>query len=127
MTKKKVYADDTRAAVMAALLAGQSVPEISREYDIPQSTVRDWRGRIPHISAMSAAEGGADRIGELLLTYLATSLESLQRQVELFGDERWLRQQEASGVAVLHGVQSDKAHRLIELLSRRDDSSTPAS
>ncbi len=56
-------------------------------------------------------------IGELILGYLAVSLSTLKKQAAFFADEKWLRKQDASSVAVLHGVLADKVIRLLEALA----------
>jgi transposase-like protein len=111
------YKDETRAAVMAALLAGQSVSSIAREYDIPKTTVSRWKnGGVP-ISGTQKTE----HIGELLVKYLQTNLEALSAQAEQFKDRDWLKKQTASDAAVLHGVMTDKAIRLLEALSKSSE------
>ncbi len=62
-----------------------------------------------------------EKIGELILEYLAVSLSTLKKQAEFFADETWLRKQDASSVAVLHGVLADKAIRLLEALAPGSD------
>jgi transposase-like protein len=37
------YTDETKAAVMAALLEGQSVSSVAKEYDISKVTVSNWK------------------------------------------------------------------------------------
>lgn len=109
------YKDETRAAVMASLLTGQSVSSIAREYDIPKGTVSNWkRGAGGAIKRTQKTE----HIGELLVTYLQTNLEALSAQAEQFKDRDWLKKQTASDAAVLHGVMTDKAIRLLEALSK---------
>jgi hypothetical protein len=53
-------------------------------------------------------------IGDLLLAYLRSNLEALQAQAVMFSNEQWLAKQNAADVAVLHGVMTDKAIRLLE-------------
>lgn len=113
MTK---YSDETRAAVLASLLAGQSIGQVSREYNIPKGTVSAWKSRRGRESATQKRE-----IGELLLIYLRTNLEALTAQAEAFKDSTWLRGQSASDVAVLHGVMTDKAIRLLEAFGNAQD------
>src|SRR5690606_22248922 len=99
-----------KAAVMAALLVGQGVAEVAKEYRLPQSTVSRWK-------AEARSEAGlSEDIGELLLTYLRQSLSTLRAQAEFFGNTDWLRRQKAADVAVLHGVMTDKAVRLLEAM-----------
>src|SRR5512139_1184725 len=107
------HSPETKAAVMAALLAGQSISQVVQEYQLPETTVKRWR-----------AEGDQNMvpkkeiIGELLIGYLAVNLETLRKQAEFFSDTKWLNRQDASSVAVLHGVMTDKAIRLLEALSK---------
>ena len=116
----RVYKDETKAAVMAALLAGQSVSSIAREYDIPKTTVSRWKNSGIPISGTQKTE----HIGELLVKYLETNLEALSVQAEQFKDHDWLRKQTASDAAVLHGVMTDKAIRLLEALSKSSENVT---
>jgi hypothetical protein len=45
----------------------------------------------------------------------------MKEQVKIARDEKWLKQQEASQFAVLHGVISDKATKILEALTREED------
>jgi transposase-like protein len=108
------HSDETKAAVMAALLTGQSISAVAREYDIPKGTVSSWKSRLA--GRESATQKKA--IGDLLIAYLESNLETLRVQSEHFRDKRWLSRQHADSLAVLHGVMTDKAIRLLEALSR---------
>lgn len=101
---------EVRAAVQAALLAGQGTAEVAREYQLPESTVSRWR------KEARRAAGKTDDIGVLLLGYLRENLVTLRAQVEAFRDPEWLREQDASEAGVLHGILTDKAVRLLEAL-----------
>jgi len=100
---------------MAALLAGQSVCSVAKEYKIPKGTVSDWKrgGR-----ANPTQKG---EIGALLLELIQEQIKSAIVRVKLFGDESWLRKQEASQLGPLHGIDIDKAVRLLEAMSSGDD------
>jgi transposase-like protein len=115
------YSDETRAAVMTALLTGQSVSSIAKEYNIPKGTVSNWKktagGTIKRTQK-------TERIGELLIRYLQSNLEALSAQAEQFQDKAWLLKQTASDAAVLHGVMTDKAIRLLEALSKSSENVT---
>ncbi len=95
---------------MAALLAGQGVGEVAAAYKLPTSTVSRWRAE----ARLQA--GRSDDVGELLLSYLRENLMTLRAQAVAFRDPQWLKGQEAGAVAVLHGVMTDKAVRLLEAL-----------
>jgi hypothetical protein len=106
------YNDETKAAVMASLLSGQSVGQVAREYNIPKGTVSGWKkGAVPNNATQKKD------IGLLLLAYLETNLNTLRMQAIHFSDEKWLFKQNAADLAVLHGVMTDKAIRLLEAMS----------
>lgn len=114
MTSKR-YPDEVKAAVLAALLAGQSINSVAREYNIPPGTISNWKNR-PGVP-LNGIQKRSEAIGDLLVHYLRTNLTTLEKQAEFFGDEDWLRQQSASDAAVLHGVMTDKSVRLLEAMS----------
>ena len=117
------YSEETKAAVLAALLTGQSVSSIAREYSIPKGTVSAWKNRGV---TKKATQKRVDRIGELLTGYLEANLTALQSQAVVFSDPAWLKKQLASDAAVLHGVMTDKAVRLLEALSAGSQNDTTA-
>ncbi len=96
---------------MAALLAGQGVSAVAREYAIPESTVSRWRANARRDAGLS------DNIGELLLGYVRENLTTLQVQAVAFRDDAWLKEQPAGELAILHGVMTDKCVRLLEALN----------
>jgi len=118
------YSDEQKAAVLAALLTGQSVSSIAREYNMPKGTVSAWKNRGV---TKKATQKRADDIGELLISYLKSNLATLEKQSGFFGDQDWLRKQNASEAAVLHGVMTDKAVRLLEALSKNNAADDTAS
>ena len=111
-----LYSPETKAAVMAALLAGQSVSAVAREFKIPKGTVSSWKDRHGSQAVAEVATQKKAEIGDLLVGYLRANLESLQAQAKAFGDLTWLKGQPASELAVLHGVMADKLSRLLEAL-----------
>lgn len=124
----KVYPEEVKAQAMAALMTGQSVSSVAREYELPKGTVSRWKGEAYEVIDEGNADGSAivrtqnvheenEDVGSLLLTYLRSNLRALTVQAEVFADPQWLRGQEASQLAVLHGVMTDKAVRLLEAMS----------
>lgn len=97
---------------MAALLAGQSVSEVAKAYNIPRGTVGRWSSECER--PIETNRNTKKEIGGLILDYLRQVLATLTAQQQVFGDESWLRKQPASELAVLHGVSADKAFRLLE-------------
>lgn len=103
--------------MIAALLAGQRVEEVAKEYRLPESTVRTWKqpaqAKFDELRAKHDEE-----FDELIFSYLRASVKSLAIQVEHFSDKAWLQRQNAAEIAVLHGVQTDKAVLLLSALER---------
>ena len=61
-----------------------------------------------------------EAIGDLLVQYLETNLKTLKAQSDVFADPEWIRQQDASEMAILHSVLTDKTVRLLEALGPGD-------
>lgn len=122
MAERATYDEATKAAVMAALLTGQSVSEIAKQYNINPATVRSWKSRqLNGESVAFVATEKREQIGELLIDYLHAMLKTLKVQAEQFGDKEWLKKERADSLAVLHGVSVDKAVRLLEALGGDGD------
>lgn len=116
---RRNYDDDTKAAVMAELAAGQGVGAVAKKYEIPAGTVKSWKKRLK--GEQPVASEKKEAIGDLLVKYLETNLQTLRVQSEAFRDREWLARQSASEVAILHGVLTDKTVRLLEALGGPDD------
>jgi transposase-like protein len=110
------YSNETKAAVIAALLEGQSQAFVAQEYKVPRSTIQGWKKA--HDEQVAGNSGPKKEIGTLLLEYLETNLNTLRVQAQFFTDESWLRKQDAAALATLHGVMTDKAVRLLEAMER---------
>ena len=112
------HTEETRAAVMAALLEGQSIGKVAEQYHVPKTTVARWnREGVPGNGTQK------EQIGALVLEFLRESLQTAIAQVVIFRDEKWIKRQDASQVAVLYGVNLDKAIRLLEALGASEATS----
>lgn len=116
------YSPETKAAVMAALLAGQSVATVAAEYSIPEGTVKSWKNRQKGDPVAKVATQKKEEVGDLIVEYLRTMLRTLITQAEHFGDKQWLTAQGADQLAVLHGVAMDKTVRILEALENKPES-----
>jgi len=116
------YRNETRAQVLAALLAGQSVRSVAKEYRIPQGTVATWKRSLNH-TLDHTNDTQKKEMGELIIDYLRDNLTTLRTQLRVFGDATWLAKQAASEAAVLHGVLADKGIRLLEALAGDEEDS----
>ena len=126
MAERRTYDPQMKAAVLASLLAGQSVSSVAEEYEIPRGTVSSWRRNADPTALYDVDQPQKREVGDLLMVYLRANLQALTAQAEQFADKEWLKQQDASELAVLHGVMTDKAIRLLEAFGRNDDSDSEA-
>lgn len=112
------YSPETRAAVVAALLEGQSATKVAADYNLPEGTVKAWGSRTRNGASelRAVATERKDEIGDLLVEYLRENLVTLKAQAIVFRDPVWLAKQSAENAAVLHGVMTDKSIRLLEAL-----------
>lgn len=110
----KPHSPETKAAVTAALLAGQGVNDVAAEYRLDPSVVSRWRTQLGEERLQQVATKKATDYGDLLGCYLGEVLTTLQLQARFFRSEAWLKDQSAAEAGVLHGVLCDKAVRLLE-------------
>ena len=121
-TKRREYEPQMKAAIMAALLAGQGTAALAAEYKVPLGTIDAWRAHMKAAPPLaSLASEKRKQIGDLLIDYLHANLSTLRKQQEVFSDPSWLTKQDAGELAVLHGVMTDKAIRLLEALGGTDN------
>jgi transposase-like protein len=111
--KGKAHTDEIRAQAQAALLAGQGVSEVAKQYQLPHSTV----SRLKTALGQKLDEVGRKKVrdfGEMLGTYLEANLKALTAQALVASDPKYIQKQPASELATLHGVMADKGIRLLE-------------
>jgi transposase-like protein len=114
---KVKYSPETKAAAMAALLEGQAINKVAADFKLPEGTVKAWRHRMKGAAVESqVATEKREEIGTLLVDYLHANLSTLRAQQVVFADKTWLMKQDANDLAILHGVMTDKAVRLLEAL-----------
>lgn len=125
---KAAYPPETKAAALAALLAGQSVSAVAREYQIPKGTVSNWKTRRAGVSDVpDAGTQKAESIGDLLVTLLEQNIRGLIAASAVMQDPEWVKRQEASELGVFLGITHDKVVRMLEAMDRSAGPATPAS
>jgi DNA-binding MarR family transcriptional regulator len=112
VAKGRKTPDDVQAQIMAALLAGQGVNELSREFNIPHQTISDMRKTLEKNGYFGIKKDLGTQILELLETQL-NALKSIATEV---GRPEYIQKQPASEAAVLYGVIADKAFRIASAL-----------
>jgi hypothetical protein len=112
---------ETEAAIMAALLTGQGVTEIARQFNVSDATVSRLKSRLYSDTLNAIEQKKRTDFGELLAGYLEETIITLTAQAKFFRDEAWLKKQSAADLAVLHGVAFDKALRFLEAMERAQE------
>jgi len=109
---------EKKAAVVAALIAGEGVCEVAREHGVALQTVSRWKSEIPEIIASVPARRAAD-MGDLLVRFLDAALGGLTyRHEHHYRDPDWLKNQTAQHLAALDEVTVEKSIRLFEAQAR---------
>lgn len=119
---RRTYSTETKAAVVAALLEGQAISKVAKDFDIPFGTVNSWHTRNNKEDIMPNANNASQKkeIATLVIELLEAQLEAGRRIVEAI-DPAYIKEQDASAVAVLFGVINDKTFRMLEALGRAEN------
>ena len=113
---------EVKAAVIAALLAGQSVCSVAKAYNLPKGTVSNWRQKMGVPRGVDGVRTQHEEISALLLDLVKAQLEgAIARERGVMRDPEYLAKQDAAGLAALHGVAVDKNVRLLEAFGRAAD------
>lgn len=126
MANGETYSDETKAAVMAALLAGQSVSSVAKRYDIPKRTVSGWKRKALGVATDATQKRDLQPIGDKLLELVLTEIDTLIEISKATRDHRWIKLQTASELGVFTGVKNDKLIRMLEAFGHTDDPDTSA-
>ena len=118
MTRKQ-HSPEVKAAVMTALLTGQTVSWVAKEYKIPRSTIRSWKYRIGGVAKSSPQKKTA--IADKLVDLINVQLDTLIKQYEVMADPAWIKQQSAADMGVFTGITLDKNIRMLEAFERSDN------
>lgn len=115
MARGRPHDPQIKAAIIAALLAGQGVQELSQKYRIAKSVISGWKKT--ELSSTQIEEirvRAGDEFTQLLANFLRETIKTLTIQVQFVRDSKWLKEQSAAEIATLFGVTTDKAIRLLE-------------
>lgn len=113
MARGVPHPDETRAAVLAALLTGQSVTLVAKTYRLNKATVVAWRDAAG-LGSNTVEPEKRSEWSDLVAGVLRELLTTVQVQAATYRDEAWLHRQNAADAAVLTGVLLDKAIRILE-------------
>lgn len=117
MARGKKHSPELRAAVVAALLAGQGVSSVAKQYEVNKSVVSRWRAQMAQESLQQVATQKVEEFSELVADALKSILQSLKVSADkIRSDEgwKWIQENSPAEFATLIGVLTDKGFRLLE-------------
>lgn len=134
MPRGREYDVETKAKVLAALLAGDAPQTAAKAHGVPLKTVYGWRKEqrapravvISEVVVQTKKEKRSDDLGELVGRYLEALLLTLTEQAVIVRDPGYVRSQNAADLAILHGTMADKAFRILTALHSVEEAPQPA-
>lgn len=114
MARGQAHSDETRAAVIAALLTGEGVNEVSRRMQLDKSIVSRIKSTMGDEKLQQVATEKATRMESLLVDYLQSNVAALKAICDVTKDASYLKRQPASEIAALHAELATRAFRLLE-------------
>lgn len=108
--------DEKRAAVIAALLAGQGMNEIAAKYQVSQPTVARLKKLIPVEELNKVVDKKNIDLAAKIGQFLDASFEAMLNVLAVTKDNAWLSKQPASELATFNGVTADKVFRILEAI-----------
>jgi len=113
MAQGKAHKNETKAAVIAALMAGQQPSQVCREFGLPESTVRTW-GKNAGVDFAEIRAEKKEALADLIAGVLTENLKTLAAQAVHARKPEWMNKQSADSLAVFYGVVADKTIRILE-------------
>jgi transposase-like protein len=107
-----------RAAVIAALLAGQAVNDVARQFGLDSGLVSRWKARLPEAELQQVAAEKKERLVDLIEGHLSASLKGAARIAAQTNDSEWLAAQSPEKLVLLYTTFSETSFRLMELASK---------
>jgi len=144
----KKIPDAIKAKGIALLLAGGTIGGVAKELGLSKGTVQRWHDSLKNAASdsrmhtentaiqvqtptvsdgrMHTVHTQKKSIAERVFNLLDAQLETLTVQQAHFQDKTWLNRQSAADMAMLHGVLSDKALRMMEAAERASKRPPPS-
>jgi transposase-like protein len=114
------HTPETKAAVLADVVAGESVAAVARKYGIGRNTIRVWTAELGDHGS-SAIQQKKEAIGEKVYGLVEDNVETLRKIAKHAQKDEWLDKQTANDLAVFMGVMQDKTVRLLSAFRPPED------
>ncbi len=111
------HSAEVRAQVIAALLAGQGVLEVARQYKLPKQTVSRFKNSCVPDELGRVGPKNRETLDSLLLEAVSANISALTAIADAVSEPEYVSKQPADSVGVLYGILADKAVRFLEAAS----------
>jgi len=108
------HSEETKAAILANLIAGATIRATAEALDVPPTTVH----RIAHANSEQIGTEKGTMLSDRIFSLLEEIIESNIVAARLLQDSAYIRQQRPSDLAILAGTQMDKAFRILVAMER---------
>lgn len=112
----KPIPDGKKAAVIAALLAGQGVNQVAEAYKVPKSSVSRLKKLIPREKLEQVGTQKGEHIAELISANLEASFGAIHNILKVTENAEWLNKQPADELGTFLGITADKVFRVLEAI-----------
>lgn len=106
------------AAAQAALILGTPEAQVSLQYGISPSKVRQWKDTLITVGAI----GRRDRLSDMLMSFIEQEMKSLMAISIVTSDEDWIMRQNAGELAHFIAAKTDRLLMLLQAFGRVDAS-----
>lgn len=103
-----------RAAVLAALVLGESPGQIAEQYNLPVAQVEQWKRRFDITDPIQRR----DQLSEQLLIFVQQKIKNLVAISVATSDEDWIHEQSASELAAYLRAEHEMLLRVFEAFGR---------
>ena len=114
------HSEETRSAVLAALVAGESPRYVSRRFSVSRTTVLTWRDQAG-IGTTPVRPETREALNDRVIALLDQILATLRAQAAAFDDPAWLKGHTPAEAGTLWGILADKAIYLGATLEAPDE------
>lgn len=114
MTRGVPHSPELRAQVVAAVLAGTTVADASRQYGLSKQTVSEWLQDDEIRSLRTINMRTREAMSALLYDAVSATLNALIARAAVTGSAHWIEKQSAAELAQLGGTEWD---RIIHMVS----------
>lgn len=118
------HSNEVKAAAVAAVLAGESVSSVAKQFGVSRAAIVEWRDKTGITGEVTpVAQQKKHDLGMQVYGLLEDSIAHLRFQLRVTADEEWIKRQTANDLAIYHGVIADKTVRLLAAFRPPDDDS----